>query len=256
MTVAAQETALCGPPVQAASDHTSVIAFKNSLHLHCYSWRRLTDASFLLANAPASWETIYGQRLACSIDTGWRQTNVGMPFFSTCAFHLALLDSMIFCNWQWPYLPSVVLWVAVCSRTWGKQTHRLEVLPFLTGYPKSSWCIFSSGECTVNLLCQEHGASWETIYGQRLACSIETGWRQTNVGMPFYSTCAFHLALLDSMTFWYSAIGSGLPSVVISRGPNRIIQAVENASTKFRLMAGNLHHPGSKSWKTIATLSS
>ena len=53
-------------------------------------------------------ETIYSQRLACSIDTGWRQTNVGIPFHSTCAFHLALLDSMICCNWSWPYLPSVV----------------------------------------------------------------------------------------------------------------------------------------------------
>ena len=53
-------------------------------------------------------ETIYGQRLACSIDTGWRQTDVGIPFHSTCAFHLALLDSMICCNWSWPYLPSVV----------------------------------------------------------------------------------------------------------------------------------------------------
>ena len=98
-------TAACGSPVKAASDHTSVIALKNSLHLHCYSWRRLTDASFLLANAPRtcsvrsiSWETIYGQRLACCIDTGWRQTNVGIPFHSTCAFHLASVDSMIFCN--------------------------------------------------------------------------------------------------------------------------------------------------------------
>ena len=111
----AQATALCGSPVKAASEHTSVIAFNNSLHLHCYSWRRLSDASFLRANAPRtcsvrsiSWETIYGQRLASSIDTGWRQTNVGIPFHSTCAFHLALLDSMICCNWSWPYLPSVV----------------------------------------------------------------------------------------------------------------------------------------------------
>ena len=111
----AQATALCGSPVKAASEHTSVIALNNSLHLHCYSWRRLTDASFLLANAPRtcsvrsiSWETIYGQRLASSIDTGWRQTNVGIPFHSTCAFHLALLDSMICWNWSWPFLPSVV----------------------------------------------------------------------------------------------------------------------------------------------------
>ena len=74
-----------------------------------------------------SWETLYSQRLACSIDTGWSQTNVEIPFHSTCAFHVALLDSTIFCNWQWPYLPSVVLRVAVCNRTWGKQTHRLEV---------------------------------------------------------------------------------------------------------------------------------
>ena len=65
---------------------------------------RLTDASFLLANAPRtcsvrsnSWETIYCQRLAC-IDTGWSQTNAEILFYSTCAFHLALLDSMIFCN--------------------------------------------------------------------------------------------------------------------------------------------------------------
>ena len=44
----AQATALCGSPVKAASEHTSVIALNNSLHLHCYSWRRLTDASCLL----------------------------------------------------------------------------------------------------------------------------------------------------------------------------------------------------------------